>query len=126
MALLRLCVQKLCVHLGQKGRDINTDIGLLVANGTLTMRVQQAMDTVRIAGNESVHPGELNVEDDVELVEALFTFVNMVAHQAITEPLLTAEMYARMPAGTAAPASRSATCGPTRTEAVNVHRRGIL
>ena len=33
VALLRLAIQKLCIHLGGKGKDINSDIGLLVKNG---------------------------------------------------------------------------------------------
>jgi hypothetical protein len=38
-ALLRLCVQKLCMHLGGKGKDINADVALLVKNG-LSVRVR--------------------------------------------------------------------------------------
>ena len=32
-ALLRLAVQKLCIQLGENGKDINTDIGNLVKSG---------------------------------------------------------------------------------------------
>jgi hypothetical protein len=96
-ALLRLCIQKLCVHFDQPGKNINNDIAALVQSGKIRPMVQQAMDTVRVAANESVHPGELNLEDDRELALELFAFVNLVADEAITQPRRVAEMWARMP-----------------------------
>jgi hypothetical protein len=96
-ALLRLCVQKLCVEFGEPGENNNTDIGSLVAKGRVRGLIQRAMDTVRIAGNESVHPGELNVGDDRELVNALFDFVNLIAEEAISTPRRIEEMYTRTP-----------------------------
>ena len=54
-ALIRLGIQKLCKELGQAGKNINDDIGALVKDG-LDVRVQQALDAVRVIGNSAVHP----------------------------------------------------------------------
>ena len=48
-ALLRLAIQKLCKELGQPGKNINDDIGALVAKG-LDPDVQKALDIVRVIG----------------------------------------------------------------------------
>ncbi|MCF4991622.1 DUF4145 domain-containing protein [Pseudomonas gessardii] len=61
-ALLRLCVQKLCQKLLGKKGDIHKQIGELVELG-LPSRVLKAFDTIRIFGNESVHPGTVNLNE---------------------------------------------------------------
>lgn len=83
-ALLRLCVQKLCqVLLGKEG-DIHKQIGELVDKG-LPARVLKAFDTIRIFGNESVHPGTVNLNDTPEVALALFSLLNMAVRHCITE-----------------------------------------
>ncbi|MCX2546591.1 DUF4145 domain-containing protein [Pseudomonas sp. COW5] len=83
-ALLRLCVQKLCQQLLGKKGDIHKQIGELVEIG-LPPRVLKAFDTIRIFGNESVHPGTLNLNDTPEVALALFTLLNMAVRHCITE-----------------------------------------
>jgi hypothetical protein len=96
-ALLRLALQKLCIQLGEDGKNINDDIGSLVRKG-LDVRVQKALDTVRVIGNEAVHPGEIDLRDDAESVGHLFTLLNAVANDMITQPRLRDELYGRLPA----------------------------
>lgn len=84
-ALLRLCIQKLCKHLGEKGENINNDIAALVKKG-LDTRVQKALDIVRVIGNNAVHPGKIDIKDDSETVSTLFKLVNLVAEKMISEP----------------------------------------
>ena len=95
-ALLRLAIQKLCKHLGQPGNNINDDIKALVAAG-LPSRVQEALDSVRVIGNEAVHPGALDLRDDRETTNKLFKLVNFIAHKMITEPKEIDAIYGALP-----------------------------
>lgn len=95
-ALLRLAIQKLCRQLGEKGEDLNTDIGNLVKKG-LPLKVQQSLDSVRVIGNEAVHPGELNLKDDKDTALALFKLLNFIAEKMITEPKEIDAIYNKIP-----------------------------
>jgi len=95
-ALLRLSIQKLCRHLGEKGENINDDIKSLVSKG-LNPLIQQSLDIVRVVGNEAVHPGELNLNDDRDTANRLFELVNSIADQMITHPKSIGELYEKLP-----------------------------
>ncbi|MBI5800271.1 MAG: DUF4145 domain-containing protein [Verrucomicrobia bacterium] len=95
-ALLRLCVQKLCKHLGEAGKNIDDDIASLVRKG-LNPLVQQTLDIVRVVGNEAVHPGTLDLKDDTDTALRLFELVNAIAEQMISHPKVVSQMYAKLP-----------------------------
>lgn len=95
-ALLRLAVQKLLIHLGQPGKNINSDIAALVAAG-LPRQIQQALDVVRITGNNAVHPGQLDT-DDVSVAQQLFPLVNLIVEYQISMPAQIDALYRALPA----------------------------
>lgn len=83
-ALLRLCVQKLCQTLLGKEGKIHNQIGELVELG-FPKRALTAFDTIRIFGNESVHPGTVDLNDTPDVALALFRLLNMAVRHCITE-----------------------------------------
>lgn len=91
-ALLRLAIQKLCKHLGEKGENINEDIKNLVKKG-LPQTMQQALDSVRVIGNNAVHPGTIDLNDKIEIAYALFGFINIICEVLITQPKKIKEYY---------------------------------
>ena len=95
-ALLRLAIQKLCKVLGEPGKDINNDIKSLVQKG-LPSKVQEALDSVRVIGNEAVHPGELDIKDNREIANKLFRLVNFITSKLITEPREIDDLYKSLP-----------------------------
>lgn len=98
-ALLRLAIQKLCPLIGAKQGDINSMIGQLVKDGKIPATVQQALDSVRVIGNEAVHPGTIDLKDDVKTASTLFRLVNFIVEKAITEPKEIAQIYDSLPKG---------------------------
>ena len=95
-ALLRLAIQKLCIHLGESGKDLNADIARLVEKG-LSPIVQKSLDVVRVVGNEAVHPGTLDLRDDQDTASKLFRLVNIIAERMISHPKHVDAMYDELP-----------------------------
>ena len=95
-ALLRLCIQKLCIYLKEKGKNLDDDIGSLVKKG-LDPLIQQSLDVVRVIGNEAVHPGVIDLNDDRDTAIQLFTLVNSIAEQMISHPKAVKALYEKLP-----------------------------
>jgi hypothetical protein len=104
-ALLRLVTEKLCIAIceaavvgSSAGKSLNDLIALMVERG-LSTSLQQALDSLRVIGNEAVHPGEMNIQDDRTTALHLFSLVEIVVEQLITQPKKTAALYGTLPAG---------------------------
>lgn len=95
-ALLRLSIQKLCIVLGERGKNINDDIGELVKKG-LPVKIQQSLDILRVVGNNAVHPGQIDLRDSSELTLPLFSLLNMIVDVMISQPKHVNEIYNELP-----------------------------
>ncbi len=95
-ALLRLCIQKLCIFLGEKGKNIDDDIASLVKKG-LNPLVQKSLDIVRVIGNEAVHPGVIDLNDDRDTAIQMFNLINAISEQMITHPKDVEKLYEKIP-----------------------------
>ncbi|RMH82576.1 DUF4145 domain-containing protein [Pseudomonas sp. AOB-7] len=96
-ALLRLALQKLCKHLGEPGKNINEDIRSLAAKNTLPPLVVKVADTVRITGNNAVHPGEMSDEDFDHVASKMFELLNFIVKKGISEPKELEALYSKTP-----------------------------
>lgn len=92
-ALLRLALQKLLKQIGGTGKNINKDIKDLVADN-LSSQMQKALDLLRVVGNNAVHPGQINLDDNIEIARKLFDILNYIAYELITKPKELEVLYA--------------------------------
>lgn len=98
-ALLRLCLQKLCIHLGCKGKKIDDDLAELAKKEILPNKIIKAADVVRITGNNAVHPGAICDDDFDGIAIKLFDLINIIVQYAITEPKVIQRLFETMPEG---------------------------
>ncbi len=57
----------------------------MVSDG-LSPKIQQALDLVHVIGNNAVHPGKINLDDNREMAEKLLQILNFIAEEMITKP----------------------------------------
>ena len=82
-ALLRLCIEKICND-KIKGKDLNDKIKKLAKQG-LDDNIIKALDSVRIIGNQAVHPLEMDLKDNEKIATGLFEIVNYISQWAYTQ-----------------------------------------
>ncbi|HEM3632575.1 TPA: DUF4145 domain-containing protein [Streptococcus suis] len=95
-ALSRLAIEKLVGHLESEGKDLNSKIGKLVSKG-MPIEIQQMLDSVRVIGNNAVHPGQIDIKDNKELAHSLLYFINLIIDNRITQPKKISEVYNSLP-----------------------------
>jgi hypothetical protein len=97
-ALLRLAMEKLVQDLtGDDDQDLYNGIGELVEEGRIDERIQKALDSVRVTGNDYVHAGEIYRPDDRETALRLFELVNVIVELTITREKMIEEAYGEIP-----------------------------
>ena len=95
-ALLRLALQKLMIELG-KDKNLDKAIKGLIDAGIIDETLRQALDSVRVIGNNAVHPNELDIKDNKEIATALFDIVNFIAEKMISEKRRISKIYNKLP-----------------------------
>lgn len=95
-ALLRLAIEELLKTILNSGKSINYDIGKLVKNG-LHPKIQKALDILRVVGNNAVHAGQIDINDNPDIANKLFLLINVIADDMITKPKEIDELYDSLP-----------------------------
>jgi hypothetical protein len=73
-------------------KNINKNIKELVSDGS-NPKIQQALDILRVIGNNAVHPGQIDVDDNKDIALNLFKILNVVADDMITKPKEMENLY---------------------------------
>lgn len=100
-ALLRLAIETMIPQLEEykiKKSNLNTMIGELVKKD-IPLYVQQGLDSIRIYGNEGIHPGEINLNEEQETVLFLFELINIMIEELITRRKKINSFYSKLPKG---------------------------
>lgn len=97
-ALLRLCLQVLLTEAKIEGKTIDLQIQNLIKSGEDPMNVL-CMDICRILGNECVHPGIINLNEEGDIATLFFEFINMTTTRLFTAKRQVQEVYQKLPEG---------------------------
>ncbi len=97
-ALLRLALQVLVDGLEPGAGSLHDKIGRLSRRG-LNPDVSRAMDVVRVIGNNSVHPGQIEASEDERLIPALFALTNLIVEQVIVRAATVDALFESLPEG---------------------------
>lgn len=56
-----------------------------------------ALDAIRVIGNESVHPGEIDLNESRETALMLFKLLNLIVEKTISEQKMVQDLYESLP-----------------------------
>ena len=61
------------------------------------MEVQQALDILRVIGNNAVHPDQLDMDDSPPGFASIFGVVNLIIDRMIIEPKKLKDLFSSLP-----------------------------
>ena len=82
----------------EEGKDLNNDIGSLARKG-LETDIQRALDIVRVTGNDAVHPGVIDLNDNKATAVGLFQLLNLIVERLIAMPNRIEAVFSDLPPG---------------------------
>lgn len=59
--------------------------------------IQQGLDAIRVYGNEGIHAGEINLNDDQDTVMFLFGLINIMVEELISRKKKIKDFYSKLP-----------------------------
>lgn len=101
-ALLRLALERLLPQVGAKKDNINNMIAQLVSERKIVKRTKEAMDSLRIIGNDAVHASAVifyNNGDEERVALTLFRLLNRIVNETIESEMELDEIYNGLPKG---------------------------
>lgn len=114
-ALIRLGLQTFLQELGIPGKNINAQIAHLVGQG-LAEELRQGLDYCRVVGNEAVHPGTIDLNDNRDMALFLFVCFNMLVSELVTKKKQMKTFHDMLPAHLRAAADKRDGRNPTPPE----------
>ena len=111
-ALIRLGLQTFLQELGIPGNRINAQIAHLAGQG-LAEELRQGLDYCRVVGNEAVHPGTIDLNDNRDMAMFLFVCFNMLVSELVTKKKQMKTFHDMLPAHLRAAADKRDGRNPT-------------
>ena len=87
-AILRVALQKLCKELKCPSDKLYEQISDLLEDEKVPSIVIDAMEVIRLVGNDAAHPDRFGIDVDrnLEAVHSLFEFINLIVDEMISRP----------------------------------------
>ena len=104
-ALLRKAAEMLCREVlweehggGSKWPSLDKGIAKLKDAGVLSPKCVEGLTIVRLVGNDAVHEGVIDMEEDEQSLELLFDLINDIVQETISRPRERKAMSAKIEA----------------------------
>lgn len=95
-ALLRRALHRLVSILSKDAENISEAIENLNKKG-LDIKIQMALDSVGVTGEEAVAPGMIDPRDDEETALVLFNLLNLIVDALISQPRMVDNLLEKLP-----------------------------